>query len=122
MSSVAKKVVAYSMIGILQVGLFSSVASAAPGWQQGRDSQQMERFHSRHDDKHDRDEEKRRQHEERQREEDERHEREMKRKPHESRKEWRERQEREKERHDQRKREIAALLIGVVIGVVASND
>lgn len=118
MKSVAKKVMIYSMLGLMQVGMFSSIAAAAPGPVHNDSSQRI--AYLDRDDRHDRDDDQRRKHDERKREEDKRHEREMKRRPHESDREWRERQEHEKDRHDKALREIAALLIGIAIG--SSNN
>lgn len=118
MKIVAKKVIIYSMLGLMQVGMFSSVAAAAPGPVHNDSSQRI--AYLDRDDRHDRDDDQRRKHDERKREENERHEREMKRRPHESDREWRERQEHEKDRHDKALREIAALLIGIAIG--SSNN
>ena len=114
MKSVAKKVAIYTMVGLLQVGLFSSVAAAASG-PVHNDNSHRQTYLDR-DDRHDRNDDRKRMHDERKREENERHEREMKRRPHESDREWRERQEQEKERHNNALREIAALLIGIAIG------
>lgn len=118
MNGLVKKTIIYSMVGIMQVGLFASAAEAAAFNNNG--SGQMVELRS---DRHDRDnerrryqDERRRLHDERRRIENERHEREMRRRPHETRREWRERQEREKRRHDREMREIAALLIGIIIG------
>ena len=141
MNCMLKKAIIYSMLGLMQVGMFSSVAAAAPGSLYNDDSQQIsylsrghgpDRDHRRgpgRDDRRDhdrrererreqerREHERRRIHDDRKRIENERLEREMRRRPHESRKEWRERQEREKQRHDRELRTIAALLIGIAIG------
>ncbi|HML31939.1 MULTISPECIES: hypothetical protein [Sporomusa] len=141
MNCMLKKTIIYSMLGLMQVGMFSSVAAAAPVSLYNNDSQQIsylsrghgpDRDHRRgpgRDDRRDhdrrererreqerREQERRRIHNERKRIENERHEREMRRRAHESRKEWRERQEREKQRHDREMRTIAALLIGIAIG------
>ena len=141
MNGMLKKAIIYSMLGLMQVGMFSSVAAAAPASLYNDDSQQIsylsrghgpDRDHRRgpgRDDRRDhdrrererreqerREQERRRIHNERKRIENERHEREMRRRPHESHREWRERQEREKQRHDRELRTIAALLIGIAIG------
>ncbi|SCM81715.1 conserved exported hypothetical protein [uncultured Sporomusa sp.] len=141
MNCMLKKTIIYSMLGLMQVGMFSSVAAAAPVSLYNDNSQQIsylsrghgpDRDHRRgpgRDDRRDhdrrererreqerREQERRRIHNERKRIENERHEREMRRRAHESRKEWRERQEREKQRHDREMRTIAALLIGIAIG------
>jgi predicted phage gp36 major capsid-like protein len=104
------------MIGIMQIGLFATVAEASPLY---NESPQRIVQLDRHD-HHDRDNDRRRQHDERLRRENERHEKEMRRRHHESEREWRERQRRENERHERELRVIAALLIGIAIG--SSND
>lgn len=120
MNSLVKKTVVYSLVGILQSGLFATVAEASALY--NSNSQQIVQLgrHDRHDrDRHDRERyerERRREHKERLRRENERHEREMRRRKHESERAWRERQRHEKERHDRHLREIAALLIGIAIG------
>ena len=118
MNFIGKKVIVYSMLGLLQAGMFSSVAAAAPAPLHIDGSQRI--AYLDRDDR--RDDDRRRDHDERMRKEKERHEKEMKRRPHENEREWRERQEREKERHDQSLREIAALLIGIAIGSGSSNN
>jgi hypothetical protein len=118
MKIIGKKVIIYSMLGLLQVGMFSSVAAAAPGPLHNDGSQRI--AYLDRDDR--RDDDRQRQHDERKRQENERHEREMKRRPHEGEREWRERQEREKDRHDQNLRQIAALLIGIAIGSGSSGN
>jgi arylamine N-acetyltransferase len=112
MKNVVKKMITYSMVGIMQVGIGASIASASPI--ANHEIVQFSRGHSQQDN------DRQREHDERLRKENERHEREMRRRAHEDEKEWHERQEREKERHDRELREIAALLIGIVIGS-ASN-
>ncbi|WP_371363768.1 hypothetical protein SRRS_46540 [Sporomusa rhizae] len=114
MKIVAKKGIIYSMLALMPVSMFPSVAAAAPA--QFDNSQQIVQL-DRHD-RHDND--RRRIHDERMRRENDRHEREMRRRHNEGRREWRERQERERERHDRELRTIAALLIGIAIGS-ASN-
>ncbi len=121
MKFVAKKVVVYSMLGLLQVGMLSSTAVAAPSLLNNNDPQQIVQLDRRDHDRDRYERERRREHDERMRRENERHEREMRRRHHESEREWHERQRRENERHDHELREIAALLIGIAIGR-ASND
>ena len=116
-----KKIVVYSMLGLLQVGMFSSVAAAAPGPLHNDGSQRIA-YLDRNDHDRNRDQDRRRNHDERKRQENERHEREMKRRPHESNRDWKERQEREKDRHNQALREIAALLIGIAIGSGSADN
>lgn len=121
MKSVAKKVIIYSMLGIMQVGMVSSVAAAAPGPLQNSGIVQLDHhdYHGHRDHRDHRDDDRR--HDERMRQENERHEREMRRRHYESEREWRERQRHEDDRHDRELRDIAAILIGIVIGS-ASND
>lgn len=110
------------MLGLMQVGMLSSVAAAAPGPLHNDGSQRVV-YLDRSDNHHDnRDHDRKHQHDERQRQENERHEREMRRRSHESEREWRERQERETERHDEALREIAALLIGIAIGSGSTDN
>ena len=103
MKSIGKKMVAFSVAALMQLGMGAAVIEAAapgnhypPGFEQyaGRDK-------GRHD--HERVQSER---QKRERIENERHEREMKRRPHETRKQWKERQKREKERHERALREI----------------
>lgn len=95
MNALAKKMVIYSMVGLMQVGLFAAVAEASP----------REAEMSRYEDRHDRrDFERAREH--RLQEENRRHEHEMRRRPFESRRAWHERQQREIERHRHAVREI----------------
>ncbi|SEP06180.1 hypothetical protein [Propionispora vibrioides] len=111
MRNMVKKTIIYSLVGIMQLGFGLTVTEASPlhtgNWQPQT---------IRMDRPHDGDSDRQREHDRREREENERHEREMKRRPHESDREWHERQEREKQRHDQALHEIAAFLIGVVVG------
>ncbi|TWH48471.1 hypothetical protein [Sporomusa sp. KB1] len=118
MKIIGKKVIIYSMLGLLQVGMLSSVAAAASGPLHNDGSQRI--AYLDRDDR--RDDDRQRQHDERKRQENERHEREMKRRPHEGEREWRERQEREKDRHDRALRSVAALLIGIAIGSGSSGN
>ncbi|WP_371380781.1 hypothetical protein [Sporomusa aerivorans] len=92
MRKIVKNLVVFSMVGLMQVGLFASAAEAAaprPGDPPG---------YEHRNDQHQRDIEKEK--ERRIQEENRRHEHEMKRRPHESKRDWHERQEREKERHE----------------------
>jgi ABC-type Zn2+ transport system substrate-binding protein/surface adhesin len=100
---IMKKIMIYSMVGIMQLGLGATVIEASP---LHNDGPYMEQQDNRHD--HER--------HERERIENERHEREMRRHHHESEWEWHERQKREQQRHDNTMNEIAAGLIGILIG------
>ena len=117
MKIVGKKVIIYSMLGIMQVGMCSSVAAAAPGPLHNSGPQQIVQL-----DRHDHHDNGRREHDERMRRENERHEREMRRRHHESEREWRARQRHEDERHDNKVRDIAAILIGIAIIAGASDN
>lgn len=101
------------MVGLIQAGIFSSVAAAAPLPMPNNNFERIVFL-----DHHDRhwEEKRRREHDKRMRLEHERHEREMRRRHHESEREWRERQRLEEERHDRELRDIAAIIIGIVIG------
>ena len=90
MNGLVKKTIIYSMVGLMQVGLFATVAEASPRLVE------MSRYEDRHD-HHRRDIEREKEH--RLREENRRHEHEMRRRPFESRRAWHERQQREIERH-----------------------
>ncbi|TCL32438.1 hypothetical protein EV210_1213 [Anaerospora hongkongensis] len=101
MQNIGKKLVVFSLIGLMQAGLGASIIEASPRvddiqqvhrWGDHRDQQEWERI-----------EQQRRQQE---RIENERHEREMKRRPHESKKQWRERQKREMDRHERALQQI----------------
>ncbi|MDU4961863.1 MAG: hypothetical protein E6X17_14510 [Sporomusaceae bacterium] len=132
MTKIAKKIVAYTMLGMLQIGFGATAAEAAslhsnnrPASLQRQDKdhheQEQRREKERREQEQRREKERREQERrERVRQENERHEREMKRRPHESERDWRHRQKAEKERHDNSLREIAALVIGFAIGS-ASN-
>jgi hypothetical protein len=108
--SIIKKVVVYSMVGLLQIGSGASIVLASPIH---NDSQ---RFVQLNNGDHGRDHDRQRQHDERIRYENLRHEREMRRHDNESYRHWRDRQEWERRRHDDAMRDIAAILIGIAIG------
>ncbi|TWH44967.1 hypothetical protein [Sporomusa sp. KB1] len=107
MNKMAKKVIIFSMVGLLQFGLGVSVIEAAhrqsepPRQEQGDDRQQQDQERERRIQK-----------------ENERHEREMRRRDHESEREWHERQERERERHDK----ALATIAGLILGIIASGN
>lgn len=96
MKIVAKKVIIYSMLGLMQIGMFSSVAAASPR------QEEPPRFEQRND--HHQDWERERAH--KIQEENDRHAKEMKRYPFESKKHWHERQKQEIERHERAIHEI----------------
>jgi hypothetical protein len=89
---IAKKIMIYSLAGIIQIGIGTAVVAASPLYSDG--PQRLVQLDDRHDDN-----DRQREHDKRQREENERHEREMRRHDGESEREWHERQKRENERH-----------------------
>lgn len=105
MKSIAKKIVIFSMIGLMQVGLGASVIEASP----------------RHDDKHQRYEQRERDRERdhRIREEQKRHDREMQRRENEREHDWKERQQREKEHHEEVMRTLGGIAI---LALILSNN
>ncbi|MBP2651803.1 MAG: hypothetical protein H6Q74_2628 [Firmicutes bacterium] len=109
MKNVAKKMMIYSLAGIMQIGFGTAVLEAAP-YDGG--SQQIIQVKDGDQSNND----QRRKHDDKQREENERHEREMRRHPGESDQEWHDRQDRENKRHNDALRDIANILIGIAIG------
>lgn len=103
MNNMIKKVVIFSMVGMMQIGLGASVIEASALQNEG--TPRMVQLDNRHD-----------QRDERNRQENRRHEREMQRHHRESERDWHNRQERENRRHDNTMNEIAAGLIGILIG------
>jgi hypothetical protein len=107
--NVARKIMIYSMVGMMQVGLGATVGAtvieASPFYNDGSQIVQLDR-QSEHD--------------ERQRQENERHEREMRRHDGENDRDWHERQRIENERHEQALHDIEAFLLGAALGS-ASN-
>ncbi|MDU2063651.1 MAG: hypothetical protein E6713_02325 [Sporomusaceae bacterium] len=113
MKRVGKKIMIYSLVGMMQIGWGVSVLEASPLTQENRSVIQLDdRHHMEREREH---EERQREHDRRMREEQKRHEHEMRRHPHESEREWHRRQEQERERHEREMRIIAAVLIGAVI-------
>lgn len=110
MKNIAKKMVIYTMVGMLQIGFGAAVTEASALHTGYAPSPMQERENKPQHDRHEQERGERR------RQENERHEREMKRRPHESEQEWHKRQKIETERHDKALREIAALVIGIAIG------
>lgn len=94
MNSMTKKIMIYSLAGIIQVGIGATMIEASP--LQIESSQPIVQL-NRHGEQ--------REHDEWRRHEIERHDREMRRHPHESEREWRERQHRENERHEHERHE-----------------
>jgi hypothetical protein len=110
MKSLAKKIMIYSLAGIMQVGLGATVVAASS--LHIDDSQRIVQLDSGDYPDNDRQRER----VERRRQENERHEREMRRRDHESEREWHERQREENERHDNTMNEIAAGVFGFILG------
>ncbi len=107
MKNVVKKIMVYSMVGMMQIGLGATVIEASPLYHDGPQIIQLNDHH---------DNDRQREHDRRVREENERHQREMRRHDHESEREWHERQRRENERHNNTMNEIAAGIAGIIIG------
>lgn len=101
MNTIVKKVIVYSMIGILNIGLFATAAEASP--------------RSEHSYRYERHEGNRSDRECRLREEHWRHEREMQRRHDEDARRWHERQEKERERHDKIVRTIGGIALLAMI-------
>ncbi|MBP2653562.1 MAG: hypothetical protein H6Q73_1131 [Firmicutes bacterium] len=110
MNNITKKIMFYSLAGIMQFGLGATVIEAIPLYNE--DSQRIVQL----DDRRQPDNDRQRKHDERQREENERHEREMRRHDGESDRDWHERQERENRRHNDALRDISNILLGIAIG------
>ncbi len=93
MKKIAKKIMIYSLAGIMQIGLGATIIHASPLHIDG--SQQIvqldDSYHHNDD---------------RERIENNRHEREMRRHEHETDRDWHERQEQEKQRHEHEMHEI----------------
>ncbi len=110
MKNAIKKIAIFSMVGMMQIGFGASVIEASPLHNDGpqRFVQLDDRDHHNND--------RQRDHDKREREENERHEKEMKRRNHESDRELHDRQEKTHQRHENTSNEIAAGLIGILIG------
>jgi len=103
MKSIAKKIVIFSMIGLMQVGLGASVIEASP-----RQDDRNQKYEQR-----DKDRDKNR--DRRIREEQARYEREMQRRENEREQDWKERQQREKANHEEVMRTLGGLAILALI-------
>jgi hypothetical protein len=99
MKNITKKLMIYSMVGMMQMGLGAAAIEASPLHTDG--SPKIVQLDDRHD---------------RERHENERHQREMRRHDHESDRDWHDRQERENQQHDNTMNEIAAGVVGFVLG------
>jgi len=102
MNNMVKKIMIYSLAGIMQFGLGAAVIEASPLHTDG--TPQLVQL-DRHDGR-----------EERRQNENRRHEREMHRHYRESDRDWNDRQWRENQRHDNTMNEILAGVVGIVIG------
>jgi len=91
MKNIVKKIVVFSMVGMMQIGLGVSVIEASPPIQQQDDQDQV-----RH---------------EAENSENERHEHAMEQRSNESEREWGERQQRENERHERKLWVIAHAIV-----------
>ena len=100
MNNLVKKLVIFSLIGVMQLGLGVSVTEA---------SAHHGKHHEQRYEHHDNDREHRIQ------EERDRHEREMQRREHESEYEYRDRQDREREHHEEVMRTLGALALLVIL-------
>ncbi len=132
MKTIVKKIAIYSMIGIMQIGLATSVIEASPRYDD-RDHQRYEQYEQiRYQKIQDENRlheqvkqrlrfESQREWRERQEKEEHRHEQAIRQWRYESEHEWIKRQEREEQRHENREKEIRAGLIGLVIGLMIDN-
>jgi hypothetical protein len=109
MISIAKKIMIYSLAGIIQVSFGITFIEASPLY---NDSPQ--KLVQLDDGYHEND--RQREHTKQLREENERHEREMRRRDHESDRDYHERQKRENKRHEDALHDIEIILIGFKIG------
>ncbi len=92
MKNITKKIIVYSMVGMMQFGLGATLLEASP--LHNDDSQRIVRLDNRHDNRQE-------QHDQRQRQEDKRHGQEMQRHHNENNQDWNNRQWRENQRHEQ---------------------
>jgi hypothetical protein len=111
MKSIAKRIMIYSMVGMMQLGLGATVGATvieASAFDNG--GSQIVQLDEHNDRQY--------RHDQRQREENRRHEREMRRHDRESDQDWNDRQWRENQQHDNTMNEIEAGLLGFVLGSV----
>lgn len=109
MENIVKKIAIFSMIGMMQIGLCTSVLEASPRYNAMSSGQRQDDRRDKEGNGHEP------QRDERERVEKERHEREMKRRDHESERAWHERQQREQERHEENMRRIAHDILELVL-------
>ena len=113
--NITKKIIVFSMIGIIQTGFGAAVLEASPMDFNNHQEVSLDDWHDGHDG-HDDGRDRQIEHDRRMHEEHERHERDMRRHDHESDRDWQDRQDRENDRHNNALNDIAALVAGVVIG------
>ncbi len=99
MNNMAKKLMIYSLVGLIQVGLGATIVAASPLYNDG--SPRIVQLDNRHD---------------RERQENNRHAQEMRRHNGENDRDWHDRQARENQQHDNTMNEIAAGVLGFVVG------
>jgi len=113
MKFVVKKIAIFSMVGMMQIGLGTSLIEASPLHSEPF-PQQLNRHDRDRDQYRDHDRHERHRHE-RERIENERHERAMERRHHESYREWRERQRHERRRYEENQRRIAHDILDLIL-------
>lgn len=101
MNKLVKKVIIYSMVGIMQIGFGASIIEASP---RDNNRYQEQRYEDNHKNR-----------EQKIREENERHEREMQRRHNESERGWHDRQEREKDHHEEIMRTLGGLALLAIV-------
>lgn len=109
MKNMAKKIVVFSLIGLMQVGVGASITEASARYDNNHSEH---RYEERCKDHHNNNHHNR---ERRIQEENDRHEREMRRLDYENEREYRERQEREKEHHEEIMRTLGGLALLAIV-------
>lgn len=110
MENVAKKMMIYSLAGIMQIGSGLAIVEASP--LHSAVPQQIVQL-----DNNDRHQE----HDRRQQAENQRHEQEMRRRHNESDRDWNDRRETENRRHNDALQEIEAFLLGIGVGAILNR-
>ena len=113
MKNISRKLIIYTMIGVMQLSFGAAVIEASPAY--NKNPQRIVQLDDRQQ-HHGRQQE----HDKRYQAENRRHELEMQRHHNENMRDWHERQCRENDRHNNELNEIEAFLLGVVIGVIVS--
>ncbi len=112
MRSLTERIMIYSMVGMMQLGLGATVgATVIEASAFNNDGSQIVQL-----DSGDYPDNQQNNHDQRQRQENDRHQREMRRRDHESDRDWHNRQARENQQHDNTMNEIGAGLLGFVVG------